>query len=165
MDNDDGCNFAGYFGTDLNRNSSFMWNNGGSSGYACDETYRGPSAASEPEVQAIQNYAASIFPDQRGPNINDPAPETATGVFLTLHSYGQLVLYPWGHTSTPAPNGPALATLGRKFGFFNNYTVCQDCLYSVSGSTDDWMYGELGVPSYTFEVGTRFFQSCDDPTD
>lgn len=160
VNNTNGCTANPYYGTDLNRNSSFMWNNGGSSGYACDETYRGPSAASEPEVQTIQNYAASIFPDQRGPNPDDPAPETATGVFLTLHSYGQLVLYPWGHTSTVAPNGPALATLGRKFGFFNNYTVCQDCLYAVSGSTDDWMYGELGVPSYTFEMGTTFFQSC-----
>ncbi len=160
VDNDDGCTFAGYYGTDLNRNSSFMWNNGGSSGYACDETYRGPSAASEPEVQAIQGYAATIFPDQKGPNSGDPAPETTSGVFLTLHSYGQLVLYPWGYTSTPAPNGPALATLGRKFGYFNGHEVCQDCLYAVSGSTDDWVYGELGVPSYTFEIGTTFFQSC-----
>lgn len=160
VNNANGCTTTPYYGTDLNRNSSFMWNIGGSSGYACDETYRGPSAASEPEVQAIQNYAAAIFPDQRGPDPGDPAPETATGVFLTLHSYGQLVLYPWGYTTVDAPNGPALATLGRKFGYFNNYTVCQDCLYAVSGSTDDWVYGELGVPSYTFEIGTTFFQSC-----
>lgn len=160
VNNSNGCTTLPYYGTDLNRNSSFMWNTGGSSGYACDELYRGPSAASEPEVQAVQGYAAAIFPDQKGPNPTDPAPESASGVFLTLHSYGQLVLYPWGFTTTDAPNGPALATLGRKFGFFNGYTVCQDCLYAVSGSTDDWVYGELGVPSYTFEVGTTFFQSC-----
>ena len=24
------------------------------------------------------------------------------------------------------------------------------------GTTDDWSYGELGIPSYTIEVGTQF---------
>jgi hypothetical protein len=45
-------------GADLNRNFSFQWGccPGGSSGYPCDSTYRGPSAASEPETQAIQDY-------------------------------------------------------------------------------------------------------------
>ncbi len=159
VDNDDGCTTYPYYGTDLNRNSSFMWNQGGSSNFACDELYHGPSAASEPEVQTIEGYAASIFPDRKG-EVGDPAPATTDGVFLTIHSYGELVLYPWGFTSTDAPNGPALATLGRKFGYYNNYEVCQDCLYAVSGATDDYTYGELGVPSYTFEIGTTFFQSC-----
>ncbi|MGW8226708.1 MAG: hypothetical protein ACWGOY_13290, partial [Anaerolineales bacterium] len=34
------------------------------------------------------------------------------------------------------------------------------CIYPSSGSTDDWAYGELGVPAYTFEVGTSFFETC-----
>ncbi len=166
-DNDDGCNFNnvdwGYYpGVDLNRNSSFKWNQGGSSNDACDETYHGPSAASEPEVQAIEDYARSIFPDQRGPNDDDPAPADAEGVFITLHSYSELVLYPWGWTNTQdAPNKAQLATLGRKFGYFNQYEVCSDCLYNASGVTDDFTYGELGVASYTFELGTEFFQACD----
>ncbi len=165
-DNDDGCSFdrvdwGYYYGVDLNRNSSFKWNQGGSSDNACDETYHGPSAASEPEVQAIENYARSIFPDQRGPNDNDPAPQDAEGVFITLHSYSELVLFPWGWTDTQdAPNKAELATLGRKFGYFNQYEVCSDCLYNASGTTDDFTYGELGVASYTFELGTAFFQDC-----
>ncbi len=161
-DNDDGCTNSSSWGTDLNRNSSFKWNTGGSSGVACNETYRGPSAASEPEVQTIQNYAASIFPDQRGPNDTDAAPATTEGVFITLHSYSQLVLYPWGWTTTPAPNATQLQTLGRKFGYFNGYQVCNGpvCLYGTSGTTDDQTYGEFGVASYTFELGTAFFQAC-----
>jgi carboxypeptidase T len=161
-DNNDGCNNANSWGTDLNRNSSFRWNNGGSSSNACDATYRGPSAASEPETQVIQNYAASIFPDQRGPNDSDPAPATAEGLFITLHSYGQLVLYPWGWTTTAAPNKTQMETLGRKFGYYNGYEVCNGpiCLYGTSGTTDDYTYGERGVASYTFELGTAFFQSC-----
>ncbi|MCB0068254.1 MAG: hypothetical protein KDD77_13915, partial [Caldilineaceae bacterium] len=162
-DNNDGCNNSSTWGTDLNRNSTFKWNNGGSSSNACNETYRGPSAGSEPETQVIQNYATSIFPDQRGPNDTDAAPATTEGVFITLHSYAQLVLYPWGYTGTPsAPNVTQLATLGRKFGYYNGYQVCNGpvCLYNASGTTDDFTYGELGVASYTIELGTAFFESC-----
>jgi carboxypeptidase T len=159
-DSDDGCSSS--YGTDLNRNSSFQW--GGADTDPCGETYQGPDAASEPETQAIQNYVASILPDQRGDDPSDPAPDDTMGTFITLHSWQQAVLFPWGYTSTPSPNKTQLQTLGRKFGYFNNYYVCQTgepgCMYSVSGSTDDWSYGELGVASYTFEMGTDFFQDC-----
>ncbi len=165
-DNDDGCDFdrvewGYYYGVDLNRNSSFQWNRGGSSANACDETYRGPSAGSEPEVQAIETYARTLFPDQRGPDLTDAAPDHAEGVFISVHSFGELVLFPWDWTDTqPAPNRDGLQTLGRKFGFFNHYEVCSDCLYNASGTTVDFVYGELGVASYTFEIGNTFFQDC-----
>ena len=122
----------------------------------------GKEPFSEPETQAIEAYAASIFPDQRGPLDTDAAPATAEGVFISVHSYSQLVLFPWGWTTTPAPNTTALQTLGRKFGFHNGYQVCNGptCLYATSGTTDDWAYGDRGIASYTFEIGTAFFQSC-----
>ena len=148
-------------GVDLNRNHTFKWGTGGSSTSPCDETYRGPSAGSEPEVQAIESYMRSIFADQRGPNDSDAAPADATGMMISLHSYSQLVLYPWGSTSSAAPNEAGLRTLGKKFGFFNRYDVTQSIgLYPTSGTTDDWAYGTLGVAAYTFELGTSFFQSC-----
>jgi len=160
-DNDDGCSNSSYWGVDLNRNSSWHWGGGGSSGYACDETYRGPSAASEPETQTIQNYAMSILEDQRGPGMGDPAPADTEGAFITLHSYSQLVLWPWGDTSSLAPNGTQLQTFGRKMAYFNGYTPQQSfALYATTGTSDDWAYGELGVAAYTFEMGTNFFQSC-----
>jgi murein tripeptide amidase MpaA len=149
-------------GIDLNRNSSYMWGGAGTSTSKCNLTYRGASALSEPETAAVQSYMASIFPDQRGPGATDPAPSTTTGVMITLHSYAGLVLYPWGYGSASAPNLTELATLGRKFGYHNRYAVCQApiCLYAASGTTDDWAYGELGIASYTFEIGSAFFQSC-----
>jgi hypothetical protein len=162
-DNDDGCASFPSYGTDLNRNSSFKWGlPSGASPDPCNELYRGPSAASEPEIQAIQNYVASILPDQRGPGIGDPAPADAMGTFITLHSYGNLVLFPFGYSSfSNAPNEAALQTLGRKFGYFNHYTVEQsNQLYPASGTTDDWAYGELGIAAYTFEMGATFFESC-----
>jgi carboxypeptidase T len=149
-------------GADLNRNFAFQWGCcNGSSTNACSETYRGPSAASEPEVQAVQSYMRAIFPDQRADPLTSPAPADATGVYLDIHSYSQLVLWSWGFTNTVAPNGPALQTLGRKFAYFNNYTPEQAIgLYATDGTTDDFGYGDLGVASYTFELGTAFFQAC-----
>ncbi len=150
-------------GADLNRNFEYLWNCcGGSSGSQCSETYRGPSPASEPEVQAIQNYLLSIFPDQRPDTFpGGAAPDDATGVYLDLHSYGELVLWPWGGTSTPSGNASAFTTLGRKFAYFNGHWPEQSYgLYATDGTTDDFGYGELGVASYAWELGTDFFQSC-----
>ncbi|PID87074.1 MAG: hypothetical protein CSB13_01185 [Chloroflexi bacterium] len=156
---------SSYRGADLNRNFSFYWNSCGnnlcSSGNECDSTYRGPSAASEPETEAIEAYVRSIFPDQRGDLITDPAPDDAMGIFLDIHSYSQLVLWSWGHTYDAAPNGLELQTLGRKFAYFNGYEPDQSAgLYLTDGTTDDFAYGELGLAAYTFELGTSFFQDC-----
>lgn len=147
-------------GVDLNRNSSVLWGGTGSSGIQCAETYRGPSAASEPETAAIEAYMAQVFPDQRGPAMNDAAPANAEGLFISLHSFGELVLFPWEATTANSANHAQLETLGRKFGFYNQYTVCQDCLSATAGTTVDVAYGVYGVAAYTFELGNNFFESC-----
>ncbi|HYO59700.1 M14 family metallopeptidase [Archangium sp.] len=150
------------WGVDLNRNSSFDWGGAGASTAYCNDTYRGRSAVSEPETQALENYILSLFPDQRGPGSTDPAPADTTGLMISLHSYGGYVLYPWGSTTTPPPNATQLRTLGRKFNYFNGYQACQvaSCLYAATGSTDAFAYGRLGVAAYTFEMGGAFFESC-----
>lgn len=150
-------------GADLNRNFPFAWGtvSGGSSPSPCNDTYRGPTAASEPETQAIVGYVRALYPDRRGDGLNDPAPDDTQGVFLDIHSYSQLVLWPWGLTTQPAPNDAPLVALGRRFAWFNGYTPQQSVgLYPTDGTTDDFAYGELGVPAYTFELGTAFFQDC-----
>lgn len=151
-------------GADLNRNFSFGWNSTGgqgSSGNQCDDTYRGPTAGSEPETQALQSYLRSIFPDRRGPNPGDAAPADTSGIHLDIHSYSQLVLWPWGTTATPAPNGTALQTMGRRLAYFNGYTPQQSIgLYPTDGTSDGPSYGELGVAAFTIELGTSFFESC-----
>lgn len=170
--NSDGCpnenpSFS-YYGVDLNRNSSFKWGAcegfGCSSANTCVDTFRGDAPASEPETQALQSYMATLFPDQRGEADTDAAPADTPGLMISLHSYSELILYPWGWRATPSPNQRALATLGRKFGYFTGYQVCQagepGCIYQTDGTTDDWAYGELGVAAYTFELGTAFFQQC-----
>lgn len=166
--NDNFCT-GGSEGVDLNRNSTFDWNSCPaswycSSGSECSEVFRGPSAGSEAEIQAVENYARSIFPDQRDDPFSAAVPLTATGVFITLHSYSNLVLWPWGSSYDPAPNDAGLSALGEKMATFNGYTPKQASgFYPTDGCTDDTTYGELGIASYTFEIGSSsdgFYPSC-----
>ncbi len=150
-------------GADLNRNFPFEWG-GAASSDECSDTYQGPSAESEPEVMAIVDYVRSIFPDQRGELLTDPAPLDATGVFIDVHSFSQLVLWPWGFAidAGQAPNQDQFSTMGRRLAFFNGYRPQQILgLTAASGSTADFAYGDLGVAAFAFELGTAFFQQCD----
>ena len=149
-------------GADLNRNFSYQWDCcGGSSDYPCDQTYHGASPTSEPEIQAVEAYMKSIIPDRRGPALSDVAPLDTSGIYIDLHSYGELILWPWGFTSSVPPNGVGMQTLGRKWAYFNGYEPQQAIgLYVTDGASKDFAYGELGIPGYTIEMGTAFFQTC-----
>jgi len=159
------CSGTG-IGVDLNRNFPFYWNlvPGGSSGAACDETYRGPSASSEPETTAVDLYVTSLFADTRSGNENsltDAAAETTHGEFFDMHSSGGLVLYPWGVTASASGNDASFKAIARRLAWFNGYSPEAAAeLYPTDGASDDNAYGKLGVPAFTFELGTTFFQSC-----
>ncbi|HKP51598.1 MAG TPA: M14 family zinc carboxypeptidase [Chloroflexia bacterium] len=154
-------------GTDNNRNFPFLWGCcGGSSTASCDQTYRGPSSGSDPETQAIVNTLRTLFPDQRGPAITDAAPLTTTGVYQSMHSSASLNLFPWGFQTTPhAPNDADLRNIGRHLQASNAYPSGNgypsgqppELLYAVDGDTADWGYGELGIASYTTEIGGGSF--------
>ncbi len=162
-------------GADLNRNFDFYWSGWpecppdiGSSGLPCSATFRGAAAASEPEVQAVQSYMAQVLLDQRDPDdLTTPAPLTTTGIYVDLHSYNPAILSPWGHSNQPdctsppqPPNGEGILRLGRKWGFLSGWDPRIGSLYVVDGSTKDYAYGRFGVPAYTWEMGSAFFESC-----
>jgi carboxypeptidase T len=153
-------------GVDMNRNFPFLWNQGtGSSGSPCNQSYRGPNTLSENETTAIDTYIRTLFADNRGPGLNDPAPADTTGVYLDIHNVAGLILWPYGYSDSAAqaPNHTELQTLGRKFGFYNGYRPEQSnsTLGGADGASDDNAYGELGVAAYTFELGgSGFFTSC-----
>src|SRR5690606_36341015 len=68
---------------------------------------------------------------------------------------------PWSNTTAPPPNAAALRTLGRRLAWFNGYTPKQWVhLYAADGTDTDAVYGLLGAPSYTLELGYAFFESC-----
>lgn len=158
------------YGVDLNRNYSSKWGEveGGASTDPADATYQGPAPFSEPESQALRDYLLQTFPQQKGPDDFDRAPDDSSGVYLDIHSYGDLILYPFGWTNDPAPNKDGLRQLGLKFGYFTQktdgeaYDVQQSIgLYPTSGTTDDWVYQTFGSAAYTIEIGTDFFQDSD----
>ncbi|TYC06556.1 zinc carboxypeptidase [Micromonospora sp. WP24] len=137
-------------GTDLNRNWSYQWGCcGGSSGSTSSETYRGPSAFSAPETQALRNFVNSRVVggvQQIKANID-------------FHTYSQLVLWPFGYTTANTPSGMTadqyntFATIGQQMAATNNYTPEQSSdLYIADGTSIDWMWAAHGIWAYTFEM-------------
>jgi carboxypeptidase T len=157
----DGCSDSASWGVDLNRNFPFQWGCcGGSSTDPCSITHRGSSAASEPEVVAIVDHVRSVIPDQRPDDLVSPAPLDTVGLFIDVHSYGGDVLSSWGFSTSTPPNGTGILGLAEKFAWYNGYDAKLGSYSTVDGSAKDFAYGELGVPAYTFELGTAFFEDC-----
>lgn len=157
-------------GVDLNRNFDFMWGDTkGSSANPCLDTYHGPSANSEPETQALVNYAMKLFPKgQRKKNPekqkDEAFGEDITGFYFDIHAFGSYNYYPWGHIDAKSPDDEAFQALGRKINFFNGYKLWSggqpNFRYPVTGVTTDYMYATMGVASMLFEIGSRFHQPC-----
>jgi carboxypeptidase T len=120
-------NGDGTYGVDLNRNYPYEWGGAGSSGFTYDVTYRGPSAGSEPETQAMMSL------------IN--AHQFVTG--NSVHTYGDLTLFPWGYTISHTPDHSTFVLMGEEMTRVNGYTYGQPpaVLYEVSGGAIDWSYG------------------------
>lgn len=164
------CSNVASSGVDLNRNFPFEWgNNSGSSSYPCSQIYRGSSPASEPEVQAIVNYASSIFPEDQRAGGSGASTNTVydsniqRGVFVDVHSYGEYMVYPWGNKNIPSGNDLELRSFMNKIRHYNSYLPTgpnQNFSSEASGASDDWSYGVLGTPSFTLELGTSFRDRC-----
>ncbi|XP_033471431.1 carboxypeptidase O [Epinephelus lanceolatus] len=134
------------YGTDLNRNFDANWGTIGISFNCSSNIYCGSQAVSESEAQAVTYFVGSRKEDFL--------------CFLTIHSYGQLLLVPYGHPNFTATNYDELMEVGlgaadairRVHGM--NYTVgtSPDVLYPNSGSSRDWARMQ-GIPlSFTFEL-------------
>ncbi|KOG66321.1 carboxypeptidase [Streptomyces griseoflavus] len=137
-------------GTDLNRNWDFKWGCcGGSSGSTGSETYRGPSAASAPEVKVVSNFV-------RG-RVVGGIQQIKTAI--DFHTYSELVLWPYGYTYNDTAPGmtqddrDAFAAVGKSMAASNGYTPEQSSdLYITDGSIDDWLWGNQKIFAYTFEM-------------
>lgn len=137
-------------GVDLNRNYTFAWNScNGSSGSPSSDTYRGVSAGSEPETQALMKLGYMTYP-------------TAS---LSYHSYSELVLYPYGcQGAFTGENvlhqkiGGELAQMLPSDSNKGTYTAGTPwkLLYSVDGDSMGFMHSEFGALAFTFEVNQSF---------
>ncbi|NXP18516.1 CBPA2 Carboxypeptidase, partial [Scytalopus superciliaris] len=86
------------YGVDPNRNWDAGFGGPGASKNPCSDSYHGPSANSEVEVRSVVDFIKS--------HGNFKA-------FLTLHSYSQLLMYPYGYKCTRPADYVELESLGR----------------------------------------------------
>ncbi|NWV82880.1 CBPA1 Carboxypeptidase, partial [Dasyornis broadbenti] len=132
-------------GVDPNRNWDAGFGAAGASSSPCSETYHGPYANSEPEVKSIVDFVKSHG------NIK---------AFVSIHSYSQLLLYPYGYTETPAADqkelhevsAKAVAALTSLYGTEYEYGSIITTIYRASGATVDWTYNQGIKYSFTFEL-------------
>ncbi|KAL7537976.1 hypothetical protein ACHAXR_008196 [Thalassiosira sp. AJA248-18] len=165
-----GCS-SDEIGVDINRNFDIMWGDkDGSSSNPCSSTYHGRYPVSEPETQAVVNYAKDLFPEeQRRDNpeakMDVPYGEDIKGLYLDVHSPGGYIFFPWGFEDLASPDDDALQALARKFSSFNGYKLWAggqpDMQYLAAGDSSDYMYGALGVASFGLELGEEFYEDCD----
>ncbi|EFA09249.1 carboxypeptidase B [Tribolium castaneum] len=134
------------FGCDPNRNFGFHWMEAGASSWECSDTYAGKEAFSEVEARNLRDYLAKTA------NIK---------AYLTLHSYGQYLLYPWGYGDVLCDNWKELDDLGHKVDDAissvngTRYTIgsSTQVLYAAAGASDDWAMGGAGIDIvYTIEL-------------
>ena len=162
---------------DMNRSFDFLWTLyrpenaasiaagytllGASGTWNDDATLRsaGPGPASEPEVQAIQNFLT----------IKPPA------ALVSAHTGIQCVLYPWCYTELPTDDHAFFAATAESMRAAFEATVRDvrrvdeyECKFYVKQSYDDyptssemidWAYARLGTHAYTIEVYSQGNQS------
>ncbi|KRZ20981.1 Carboxypeptidase B [Trichinella pseudospiralis] len=127
-------------GVDLNRNFDFKWNQQGGSQDPCQETYSGRSAFSEPETQAIERFIL-----QRANQL---------GAFLTLHSYSQIWMYPYGNQRYSYPKDVHDLREVALAACQSLYNVYGTRYHPASGGSEDWAKAVAGI-KYSFLVELR----------
>ncbi|XP_078085102.1 carboxypeptidase O-like isoform X2 [Mustelus asterias] len=134
------------FGTDLNRNFDANWCSIGASRNCCSNIHCGSAPESEPETLAVAGFIRKHQRDLL--------------CYLTIHSYGQLILTPYGYTNATASNHEEMMRVGekaanaleQKHGTKFKVGPSSWILYYSSGSSRDWA-GDLQIDfSYTFEL-------------
>uniref|UniRef100_A0ABI7WMB8 Peptidase M14 domain-containing protein n=1 Tax=Felis catus TaxID=9685 RepID=A0ABI7WMB8_FELCA len=132
-------------GTDPNRNWNASFAGEGASDNPCSEIYHGPHANSEVEVKSVVDFI------QEHGNFK---------CFIDLHSYSQLLMYPYGYTVKKAPDADELDKVARRAAKAlaslsgTTYQVGPTCttVYPASGSSVDWAYDNGIKYAFTFEL-------------
>merc|ERR1711963_1323479 len=126
-------------GVDPNRNWGYHYGEAGVSHNKCSETYCGPEAFSEVEMQNIRDFVTTL----------DPVPVLGH----CFHSYSQLWLWPYGYGYNAYPENRAeieqLAIDASDALYHVHGTVFDPInsadLYPAAGASDDWYKGVLGT--------------------
>ena len=147
---------SGGFGIDLNRNYSYEW--GGVNSSPCcahSNLFRGYSPFDAPETAAVRDFVLAH------PDIT---------VFLDYHSFGGMVLWPWGYTADPISDlddRQVHEIIGQEYAQITGYNPMDVSeLYTCSGIGIDWTYGttqnhDIPIFSWTIELSGAQYPSGD----
>ncbi len=125
-------------GIDLNRNYDWYWSNSGSPD-PWNYYYRGTSGFSEGETQAVRDLAREIRPN----------------LYITYHSYGEVIYYPW--YGAPNPDQTVLDEIAYQIASniitpTSPYGYGYGVNYYNQGMSFLWMYGTLGTLGFLIET-------------
>lgn len=134
-------NGDGTYGVDLNRNYGYMWgyDDAGSSPLTSSQLYRGTAPFSEPETQAVRDFCIG----------------RSFAAAISYHSYGELILYPWGYETLFTDDHEFFTALGDSLSRGNGYlpgNAATGTIYKTNGDSDDWAYGETTEKNRIFSV-------------
>jgi len=144
------------YGVDLNRNYDYRWNlpfllplNYMLPFLINDESwnYRGEHGFSENETQAVRDFVVSKD------NIK---------ISLSYHSYSEIMLYPWTHTSMDVSDEDLFISIGENMSQINKYELLTHGWSGRSyiiprfagsiGTSENWLYGTQGIIAFTMEL-------------
>ena len=129
-------------GVDANRNWGHQWGGNGSVSDPCDYQYQGLAPFSEPETQAVKNFILSLG------NVI---------MYLSLHSYGQFVIYPSREEKDDEEQ--LLAQMAAEtLGDYTTMTV------DTAGCSMKWAWAEAGARfAFTIELPPRRDEFTNNP--
>ncbi|CAD0204037.1 unnamed protein product [Chrysodeixis includens] len=134
-------------GVDLNRNWNNNWLVVGASTDETRDDYAGLGPFSEPETRTFSTYLASI--------------SDKIDLYLSFHSYGHLLLIPFGNTTEPLANYDDAISIGRRamgalsvrYGTQYKTGNIAEAIYLATGGSIDWIKESLKIPLvYCYEL-------------
>ena len=119
------------------------------SGSPSSRNYRGWKPFSAPETKALSDFVNSrVIGGQQ-----------QIRTHVSLHTNGELILYPYSYTTTNLPSDmtaidrTTFVDLAQDMAATNGYTVRQSGDWYISdGDQSDWMYGRHRIFSFTVEL-------------
>ncbi|XP_037963202.1 carboxypeptidase B isoform X3 [Plutella xylostella] len=135
------------YGVDLNRNFGIAFGTVGTTkSDPSDDTFCGPKPFSELESWAMAEFMKNVGND--------------TDYYISIHSYGQLVVLPYGYTTKHDPDFDQVSKVckqtinvisqrrGTKFRCGNSFSTLG---YMASGLSSDWAKMAYGIP-YVLDI-------------
>ncbi|MFO7677718.1 MAG: M14 family zinc carboxypeptidase [Thermoplasmatota archaeon] len=108
--------------------------------------YKGPYPFSSNETKAIKEFVETKH----------------ISISLSYHSYGEVMFFPWMHTSLPTPHEKLFISIGENMSLINNYRLISSGNYVLPrfagtlGSSENWLYKEREILAYTMELCREF---------